>query len=113
MYNNDGMYSTKSKNQKLIELAKQAYNIREQRKQIEKIESDLFAQLIEEADHKPFSAGGFLFNAIVRKGPVDYGSIPELKRINLDFYRKPSYITWNLSITKVNAKDVLADIYGG
>ena len=44
--------------------------------------------------------GGFEFKMVVRNGSVSYKDIPELKSVDLDFYRKPSINYWKLTFTE-------------
>lgn len=84
-----------------IELAKQLYNVREQRKSLEKQEELLLNDFITMSNNKPFSAGSFSLERTYRKGTIDYALVKELEGIDLDIYRKPYIPQWKLTITKV------------
>jgi hypothetical protein len=82
-----------------IELARETYNLREERKRLEKREQELFEQLVQKSNNEPFSAGSFALEQIMRKGSVDYSKIQWLAGLNLESYRKQESISWKLTIT--------------
>jgi hypothetical protein len=84
-----------------VDLAKEAYNIREERKRIEKIEEELFARLLIESKNEELSAGGFSLSKVIRKGSVDYAQIPVLQGLDLEPYRKAEITTWKLSVVQI------------
>ncbi len=75
----EALYSTK---QQLKELSDKANMLAEQLKTLSKNKSTLYQ------DYK--------FVLQLRKGPVEYYKIPELKSIDLDAYRKDNVVTWKL-----------------
>jgi hypothetical protein len=66
-------------------------------KEYEKLEAGLMQELKSLSGDKSSMAGGFVFEMSVRKGSVDYGSIPYLKGVDLEPYRKVSVSIWKLS----------------
>lgn len=77
-------------------IASRAWEARKSRMLYEKQENDLFEKLKTMSENKPSRAGGFIYNYIERQGPVDYMSIPGIKEMNLDSYRKEPVIVWKL-----------------
>lgn len=77
-------------------LANQAYKISQQRKELEAVEKELFAQLKELSCHQDATFGRWSLVSTTRLGNVDYGSIPELSGVNLDQYRKEGIRVWSL-----------------
>ncbi len=66
-------------------------------KEIEFLEETARKRLIDLSNGISSEGGGVRVHKQVRKGLVDYSSIPELKAINLDKYRKPSVQCWRLT----------------
>jgi hypothetical protein len=48
------------------------------------------------SDNKSSMGGSFIYECTLRQGNVDYKSIPELKSINLEKYRKEESFVWKL-----------------
>lgn len=65
---------------------------------IEQEEKTLRNELIEMANCQSSHGGGIRLTYSTRKGAIDYRSIPCLKEIDLEKYRKPSTSVWSLSI---------------
>ena len=80
-----------------VSLAESLWEVKRQLKDLEKMEAFLLGELKAQSHDKDSKGGGFLFSSSVRKGSVDYGSIPELKTVNLEVYRKPDVSIWKLS----------------
>jgi|SRR5947207_2444136 len=66
-------------------------------KEMEHLEEASRKRLIDLSNDVSSEGGGIRVHKQVRKGLVDYSSIPELKAINLDKYRKPSVQCWRLT----------------
>lgn len=49
---------------------------------------------------KNIVSNGFKIDLVERKGSIDYGKIPELQKVNLDEYRKPSTTYYQIKQTK-------------
>ena len=64
---------------------------------IEQEEKILRNELIELANNRNSQGGGIRLTLSTRKGTVDYRTIPCLKEIDLEMYRKPSSKVWSLS----------------
>ena len=78
-------------------LATELWEIQKIRKSYEEKEEQLKQQIKSICNDENYSAGGFTYSYIIRKGNVDYSRIPELKSINLDDYRKEDVKQWKLS----------------
>jgi hypothetical protein len=78
------------------ELAEKVWQIQQARKEYERIEGILIAQLREMSKGVSSKGGSFVFTSIMRKGAVDYNLIPYLKSIDLEQYRKSSIQSWSL-----------------
>lgn len=76
--------------------AQLAYQIKEERKNIEAKERELFEQLKALSENKTRHEGDYVFIKEMRQGNVEYSSIPLLKEVNLELFRKPSVETWKL-----------------
>lgn len=63
---------------------------------IEKEEKKLRDELIALAGNLNSKGGGIRLSLSIRRGLVDYQSIPVLKEIDLEKYRKPSTSVWTL-----------------
>ena len=77
-------------------IATRAWEARKARMLYEKQEKELFDKLRALSKDKPSRAGGFIYNFIERQGPIDYMTIPGIKELNLDPYRKDPVIVWKL-----------------
>lgn len=64
---------------------------------IEEEEKKLREELIELANNQSSEGGGIRLSLSTRKGIIDYQSIPVLKELDLEKYRKPSTKVWTLS----------------
>lgn len=64
---------------------------------LEKEKEDLKKQIIFLSGESNTKGGGISLCQISRKGNVDYAKIPELKRIDLEIYRKPAINSWRIS----------------
>ena len=84
-------------NNEWITKAQEVFAAQQRRKLIEIEEDKLIKELRELSGNQDSIGGGFKYECIVRKGPVDYKEIPALKGVNLDYYRKENVITWKLS----------------
>ena len=82
--------------------AKELYNIQQQRRALEKREAELGTELRALSNNQPKAFGGMRYYFEIRTGSVDYNSIPELKSVDLNKYRKPSLTVWKLAVDAVN-----------
>ena len=69
---------------------------------IKEEEKKVRASLIGMCHNQSSKGGGIFVRKIVEKGRVDYGSIPELKNVNVDVYRKQSIEKWKITQDKSN-----------
>lgn len=67
--------------------AKQLWGIKQQIKELKKIEDMLTEELKAVANGKTTEFGDYIYTLKSRKGSVLYATIPELKGVNLDMYR--------------------------
>lgn len=81
-----------------VATATKLYNIKQQRKSIEREEQALEVSLRQLSGDKSIKHDQFNYFYEIRQGNVDYGSIPGLKGINLDAYRKPAVKVWKLVV---------------
>ena len=86
------------RNGEWIEKAKQALKVQQLRMQYEEMETKLLKELKSLSENVSSKGGGITFTASIRKGSVDYGSIPELRTVDLELYRKPHTETWKLGM---------------
>lgn len=78
-------------------LAREAYEINKQRKELEKREKLLMEQLKQKAKYENYATEMFALTYTERKGAVEYSKIEVLKKINLDEYRKEPVKSWKLN----------------
>lgn len=86
---------------KWITIAEQAYKVSLLRKQCELKEKELYEELKKLSKQESSLGGGYMFSKIERKGNIDYSSIPALKKIDLEKYRKDPVIMWKLEYTGI------------
>lgn len=65
--------------------------------ELEKKEQEIRASLISRAEGKNIVGNNIKLQQVIRKGAVDYKSIPELKGVNLETYRKSPIQSWRIS----------------
>lgn len=63
---------------------------------LEEKEKKLRNKLIELSGNKNTKGGGVCLSKVCRRGNINYNDIPELKRIDLEKYRKDSIESWRL-----------------
>jgi len=68
--------------------------IKSKLKEMEELEAAARSHLISLSNGHNCEGGGIRLTKYFRKGMIDYSSIPELKSINLDKYRKDSVQSW-------------------
>lgn len=78
--------------------ARELYNVTQERLALEKKEHTLALELRDLSDYKSYSFGGLNYFIETRLGPIDYGSIPEIKNIDLNKYRKAPVQVWKLKV---------------
>lgn len=81
---------------KWITVAEQLYKIQQKIKELARVESQLKDNLKQLSYDKPAQGGGYKFIYICRSGDIDYKAIPELKKVDLELYRKPLVQMWKL-----------------
>ena len=79
-----------------IQLAKEAYDVQQQRKHLDKIEAELLNKLKIIAGDKTTEFGDYVYIRSFRAGSVNYSAIPELLNVRLEEYRKAEVVTWSL-----------------
>lgn len=83
---------------KWISSAEAVYKLQQKRKKIEEMERKALEELKILSRDVTTSGGRFLFAKEERKGSVDYKSIPILRGLDLEPYRKENVIYFKLSI---------------
>ena len=78
--------------------AKELYNITQERLALEKKEYQISLGLRDMSDYRPYSYGGLSYYIETRLGAIDYGSIPELKNMDLNRFRKAPVKVWKLKV---------------
>lgn len=66
-------------------------------KELEKEEEEARKQLIFLSGESNTKGAGISLCQVLRKGNVEYAKIPELKKIDLEQYRKPSITSWRIT----------------
>lgn len=79
------------------ERAKKWLQKKQELENIEQEEKILRNELIELASNQSSQGGGIRLTLSTRKGTVDYRTIPCLKELDLEIYRKPPSKVWSLS----------------
>ncbi len=69
--------------------AKELWEIKQQLKELKKVEDKLIEELKRAANGKTTSFGEYIFLLKSRKGNVQYAHIPELDDVDLEAYRAP------------------------
>jgi len=80
-----------------VSKAKSLYSVQQQIRELEKLESKLTDEFKQLSECKLSCGGGFKFFSVTRRGSIDYKSIPQLKKIDLEKYRKSDVVCWKLS----------------
>lgn len=65
---------------------------------LEKDLEDIKNQLIRMANFSPACGFGLQINKVITRGRVDYSTMPELKGVNLEKYRKPDTESWRINV---------------
>jgi hypothetical protein len=78
-------------------VAMEAYKLKQKRKQIEERERELLEKLKILSNEQTCTGYGYLFAKEVRKGNVDFLSIPYLRGLDLEVYRKDDVVYFKLS----------------
>ena len=81
-----------------IEKAKQLYKIKQQIKELERVETFMQEELKIASEGMSAIGGQFLFEKTVKKGNIDYARIELLRMVDLEMYRKPQTEAWKLTI---------------
>jgi hypothetical protein len=79
------------------EIAQQVYKFQKMRKKYEELESSLIAKLKEISGDNSCRSKKFQFMRIIQKGSIDFMSIPGLKFMELEKYRREHKVCWKLS----------------
>jgi hypothetical protein len=83
------------------EIAEKLNEIKQQAKAIALIESELIEELKELSEGKAsYDENGFTYKPYDVKGQVGYTRIPQLHNVDLEPFRKASYIAWKFGIVK-------------
>lgn len=85
-------------NTKWINIAHEIYALKSLIKELSTKERSLSISLQSLSNQKDYSAGNFVYYKEVKRGTVDYKSIPEIMNIDLDQYRKDDIVSWHLKM---------------
>jgi len=89
------MYTTQ--NEEWVRVAHEAFEMARLRRHYEKLEA-MHLETLKKLSNNQNSVGSiYRFMQIERKGTIDYASIPELKLIDLEKYRKEPSVSWKLT----------------
>lgn len=92
---------TKNKDNNLwVITAKELLDIQDKLKFLKNKKIKIENSLRELSNNESASGEGFNYNLFSRPGSVNYASIPALKDLDLDQYRKEDINYWKLSFTK-------------
>ncbi len=80
-----------------VSVAMEAYKLKQKRKQIEDKERELLERLKILSNDETTSGNGYLFAKEIRKGNIDYTSIPVLRGLDLEVYRKNEVVYFKLT----------------
>lgn len=80
-----------------LEVAHLLYTTKQQLKDLNNQANDLEDLLKDLSKNKSVLCDEYKFVLQLRKGPVEYYRIPELRTIDLESYRKENVITWKLN----------------
>lgn len=83
-----------------LAVSEQLKNVSLQLKELEEKEKAIKEKLIKLSDNQSSQGNGVKVTKYTKSGSVDYKSIPELKDVNLDKYKKESSECWRISIEK-------------
>jgi hypothetical protein len=84
-----------------LDITKQLYNIQQEIKMLEKKAVELSVTIKTMTHEESYSFGGLKYYYELRTGFIDYGSIPELRSVDLSLYRKPPVKVWKLAIESI------------
>lgn len=77
-------------------MAKDAYRIKQRISELTEKHTHLMENLKKASGGMDAVFGQYKLSVTVRNGSIEYSSIPELKSINLDLYRKPGSLVYKL-----------------
>ena len=83
-----------------IETADKLFKITRKRKRLNEKYRELSNQLRDLSDYQTTKRGRYEYRLITRKGPIEYGLIPELKGVDLEEYRKGEVKSWKLEVVE-------------
>ena len=83
-----------------ISLAQKAFKARQEAKQLSLYEKELTKQLIALCGEKNSRGDNLILQKVERPGAVQYSLIPQLKRVDLDVFRKDPVTAWTLKEIK-------------
>lgn len=81
-----------------IDLSREYLSVKRERQRLADKEKALIYDLIKLCKEKPRREGGYALARTIRRGNVDYPAIPELRGVDLDFYRKTNIVAWKLEL---------------
>lgn len=100
--NGDNMEEIKTRDSNWLAKAEACFEVSQKRKYYENLEESLLTELKEMSKNISSAAGKYKFVCFEKSGSIDYKSIPQLKGVDLDKYRKPGSVCWKLSDDYIN-----------
>lgn len=83
-----------------IETADKLFKVQMSLKRLREENTKLSKELQALSGGRSTKRGRYEYKRSSRKGAVNYSSIPELKRVDLEAYRKPEVTTWKLQVVE-------------
>jgi len=83
-----------------IETADELFKVQMGLKRLREENTKLSKKLQGLSGERTTKRGRYEYKKSSRKGAVNYSSIPELKRVDLEAYRKPEVTTWKLQVVE-------------
>ena len=79
------------------DIARAAYEAQQAKKYFADKEKELMEKLKNLTNQQSHTDGHYVLKHETRKGTIDYKAIPELKTVDLEYYRKDTVQIWKLS----------------
>lgn len=83
-----------------VSLAKKLFNAQQERLQIQALEEELKDQIKALTSMRETDLGGYSWYKQISKGSVNYKSLVEFHKIDVESYRGAAIESWRLKITK-------------
>jgi putative phage-type endonuclease len=87
--------------EKKLELADKWVVIKNKLDDLKKALDETKEELLKDLPHSRVICGSLKIQKVIRKGAVDYKSIPELMNVDVDNFRKPDSESWRITENKI------------